>query len=499
MTTRNASPSPQQIVTEAQQRHRAGDLPGACELYQEALKHAPDHPDLLLALAEAETGLSRLDSARSNLRKAVRARPARAELRARLAQAELTAGDAHAALGEAEEALHLAPGLPIAAQTKAQILRVMGRRREAYDLLRPLVEGGETDGGVLVAFAEVAGPIEGDARAVELLEPIAENDDAPPAIRASALYRMASALDRMGEHERAFECARRANESQPNTWSAEAITAQFTDMIRGTPPEEVARFRRAKALSELPVFILGMPRSGTSLVEQILATHPKVHAAGERNEISHMAQRLFSKGTPQDSIADRLANLRQGDVDREARRYVRTMKGLAGEGVERVTDKMPHNFLHLAAIDAALPKAHVIHCVRDPRDTCLSCYMLDFRGAMHAYTRDLELLGRFYNDYVRLMEHWTSVLRVPIMEVRYEELVAAPDRVVPQIIDFVGLEWDDACLRHHEIDRPVVTLSAEQARKPIYQTSRARWKNYERPLQPLIETLREGAGGALLT
>jgi tetratricopeptide (TPR) repeat protein len=495
VSTSQSRPSLQQILRLAARYHQAGDLANAAGVYKEALKASPDHPEILAALAEAESGMSQFASARANLRKAVRIRPARAELRARLAQAELSAGDADAALREADEAIRTDPALPLAAQTKAQILRVMGRRQDAYDLLKPLVDAGEPDAGVRIAFADAAASVEGDARAVEILEPLADDESQPPQVRIAALYRLAAALDRAGEYDRAFACAQRANEAQPSHWQAEPISRQFTEMIDATPESAIADFRRAKADTTTPVFILGMPRSGTSLVEQILASHPQVFAAGERREISLVAQRLLSRGSPHDSIARRLANLRQGDVDKEARNYIRAMKGLVPaerDRVTRITDKMPHNFLHLAVIDAVFPQAHVIHCVRDPRDTCLSCYMLEFHGMMHAYTRDLVALGRFYNDYARLMAHWKRVLRVPIMEVRYEDLVAQPERIVPEIVDFVGLPWDDACLRHHETDRAVVTLSAEQARKPIYDSSVARWKHYERHLQPLIDTLTEG-------
>jgi len=487
-------PSIQQMLQLAAKYHQAGDLPNAAGVYKEALKVARDHPDILVALAECEAGMNQFNSARANLRKAVKVRPARAELRARLAQAELTAGDTDAALREADQALELDPNLPVALQTKAQILRVMGRRQEAYDLLKPRIEAGEADAGVRIAFADAAASVEGDQRAVEVLDPIAEDDAQQPQVRVAALYRLATALDHLGEYDRAFECARRANEAMPAPWQPEAITQQFDQMIEVTTPDAVANFRRAKANTETPVFVLGMPRSGTSLVEQILASHPKVHAAGERREISLVAQRLLSKGAPHETIAQRLANLRQGEVDKEARNYIRAMKGLVPGGadhIERITDKMPHNFLHLAVIDAVFPQAHVIHCVRDPRDTCLSCYMLEFQGMMHAYTRDLTNLGAFYNDYAKLMDHWKQVLQIPILEVGYEDLVRDPERIVPEIVDFVGLEWDDACLRHHEVERAVVTHSAEQARKPIYESSLARWRHYESQLRPLVEVLGE--------
>lgn len=154
----------------------------------------------------------------------------------------------------------------------------------------------------------------------------------------------------------------------------------------------------------------------------------------------------------------------------------------------RVTDKMPHNFLHVGLIGLLFPGARLVHCVRDALDTCLSCYTT-IMSPSHAYSTDLEDLGHVYRDYKRLMDHWTAVAPTPMVHVRYEDLVTTPEETVRSLLDGLGLAWDDRCLRHHTLERPVLTPSADQVRSPIYRTSVGRWRRFEHHLRPLIKSL----------
>jgi hypothetical protein len=160
--------------------------------------------------------------------------------------------------------------------------------------------------------------------------------------------------------------------------------------------------------------------------------------------------------------------------------------------MQRITDKMLLNFLHLGLIALLFPQARVIHCRRDPLDTCVSCFFQNFRGL--TFTLDLADLGNYYRDYERLMDHWRRALPLPMFKVVYEDLVASPEDVSRRLIDFCGLPWDERCLRSHESSRPVRTVSKLQVRQPIYSSSVGRWRRYESHLGPLREALR-GAGG----
>jgi hypothetical protein len=230
-----------------------------------------------------------------------------------------------------------------------------------------------------------------------------------------------------------------------------------------------------------------MPRSGTTLVEQILASHPAVFGAGELLRVGEIAQRLPSALGSRLDYPLCLADFSQQAADAAAQEYLDYLQSLSGGEATRVTDKMPGNFMHLGLIDLLFPGARIIHCMRDPLDTCLSCYSQNFNG--HEYTHDLSHLGHFYRDYQRIMQHWRGVVRVPVLEVQYEALVEDPEPGSRRLIEFCGLPWDDSCLRFYENKRTVVTASYDQVRRPIYKTSTERWRNYERHIDPLKAAL----------
>jgi hypothetical protein len=217
------------------------------------------------------------------------------------------------------------------------------------------------------------------------------------------------------------------------------------------------------------VLIVGMPRSGTTLVEQILASHPDIAAAGELDfwprRLDHVRRRRISR---LDAAAER-------DIVRDYPALLRTYS----PGARRVTDKMPFNFLFLGHIHRLFPNARIIHCRRLPVDTALSIYLTRFAG-LHDFTASREDIVRYYQEYRRLMAHWRAVLPPDrFLDIDYEDLVADPDSVSRRMVAFCGLEWDDACRDSHKTDRPIVTASVWQARQPVYRSSAERWRRYE--------------------
>jgi hypothetical protein len=222
-------------------------------------------------------------------------------------------------------------------------------------------------------------------------------------------------------------------------------------------------------LSEVPVFIVGMPRCGSSLVEQILASHPEVYGAGELLQL----RALFQAGEQDGSVAE-LALQRMRRFSSQA---------------SRIIDKDLSNFLHLGAIHRTFPRARIIHCRRDPLDTCYSAYTKLFVGE-NAFTYDMRELGRYYRGYHALMVHWRNTLsKDAFLEVDYEALVSAPRAQTERLIDFLGLPWNDACLRFFETDRAVSTASFTQVRRPMYRSSIGSAKPLQSHLQPLISAL----------
>ncbi len=264
---------------------------------------------------------------------------------------------------------------------------------------------------------------------------------------------------------------------------------EATTLGRLTPIAFAAESVRDKeglgAPSETPVFIVGMPRSGTTLVEQILASHPKVFGAGEQRAMANLAESIT--GANGSTFPEAMARISGAQLRELGTSYLQTVKRLS-PNAERITDKMPGNFALLGLIHLALPNARIIHVRRDIRDTAVSCFSTLFaRG--HEFTYDLPELGRYCRAYLQLMEHWRQVMPNVMLEIDYEDVVVDLESQARRIVAHYDLTWDDACLDFHETARSIRTASARQVRQPIYRSSVGRWREHEGMLQSLLEAL----------
>jgi tetratricopeptide (TPR) repeat protein len=238
--------------------------------------------------------------------------------------------------------------------------------------------------------------------------------------------------------------------------------------------------------SKAPIFIVGMPRSGTTLLEQILSSHPSVHGAGELMDMNEV---IMSAAGTDKCFPDFVPGLTVEDFARMGATYRGRVWKLAPDAL-RITDKMPANFFYIGMIRLMLPNAKIIHAMRDPMDSCFSNYARLFNDTME-FAYDLGTLGRYYARYITLMQHWHEMLpQGSILDLRYEDMVADTEGQARRILDFVGLPWDDNCLAFHENKRHVKTASVAQVRKPIYKTSVARWQRFEKHLQPLLDIVQ---------
>ena len=301
-------------------------------------------------------------------------------------------------------------------------------------------------------------------------------------------YAMGKYFDDVADCPAAFANYQRANllarRSAPRLDRAHLQSA-VEWIIRSQDAAWLRKRSTAAPHSHRPVFVAGMLRSGTSLAEQILASHPDVFGAGELTFWSHRLAALLPL-VPDDTAPapgpDELA--RAGDA------YLDHLHTLHA-GAARVIDKLPTNFLALGLINAALPRARIIHMQRDPIDTCLSIYFQHFE-AVNTYTRDLEDLAHYYRQYRRLMRHWRAVLpRDALLEVPYEGLVADPEGWTHRLLEFIDLPWDSRCLDFQRTQRAVVTASKWQIRQPITAASIGRWRRYEKYIEPLIPLVSE--------
>jgi hypothetical protein len=236
-----------------------------------------------------------------------------------------------------------------------------------------------------------------------------------------------------------------------------------------------------------------MPRSGTSLVEQILCSHPAIYGAGELAFLTEAADELWKMTGSALPYPGYLQGIKHVHLETVAKNYLDKLSRLATGNELRITDKMPANYWYLGLIYLLFPKARVIHCVRNPLDTCLSIYFQNFANA-HKYTNNLKSIGRVYTIYRQLMGYWRSVLEYPIMDVQYEELLANQEAVSRRLVEYCGLPWDGRCLQFQDNPRMVMTASHDQVRRAFYKTSINRWKNYQPFIGPLLAELGNVSG-----
>jgi len=307
--------------------------------------------------------------------------------------------------------------------------------------------------------------------------------------RGALHFALAKLYDEDGDYDAAFRSFKAGNDlyrSQNPSWP-ETETAYIDRVIATFSKELFAQKGRIGSESDRPVFIVGLPRSGTTLVEQILASHPRVYGHGELAYFQQLTQALPERLGGREPYPECVTALDAETALRIAATHLARLERDAGTALRSV-DKMPDNFSRLGLIVLLFPRAKLINCVRDPLDTCLSCFFQDF-GERLNYTRDLQHLGLYYRDYQRLMAHWHAILPSPILDVPYEGLVADQEAWSRKLIDFLGLPWDERCLAYYKTERPVLTSSAWQVRQPIYTSSIGRWRHYAKHLGPLFGAL----------
>ena len=304
-----------------------------------------------------------------------------------------------------------------------------------------------------------------------------------------ALYK---ACGDTGQNETAFSHLAAANTARRKAipYDEQAAGDRFRTIRRVLDASLLARHADAGSPSRLPVFVIGFPRSGTTMVEQILASHPQVYGAGELADISDLAENLSKPGV---SFPESLTDGTEPEFGSLGESHVRRLAALA-PGATRVVDKNLGNYRRLGLIHLILPNAAIIHVRRDPMDTCFSCFENDF-GDHQAFSYDLGELARRYVLYREMMAHWRQVLpQGRVLEIDYEAIVSDLEGSVRRLLVHCGLPWDERCLNFHETRRAVFTQSQTQVRRPLYASSVGRWRRFERQLAPLAAALREGAG-----
>lgn len=437
--------------------------------------------------------MARFEEARRALRKAVSLNDSVAVFHAKLGEVLHRLDDTDGAVREIERAMALEPNEPGHITTKAWVLQLSGRVDEAIGLLAALYDSGERDHRMVRIYARLLGQ-RGDAqRGIEILRPLAEQEHPEPMVIGSHWYVLAHLYDKLGQYDLAYDAATRGATLNAKTYDPEAHEQLMNERLGAWSASAMPTLARSRQRSERPIFIVGMPRSGTTLVEQIIGAHPQAHAGGELMNIFVAAQELAEPNPDGAGLSGQVAGLKQAALDRVARRILRDMDKLApaGSKPERITDKLVLNFQHIGLIEQLFPNARVIACTRHPLDVFISSYLLDFEGHnAHAYTDRPAWFAHFYALHLQYIEHYTRVCSLPILEVRYEDIVADQRGQTERLLDFAGLPFDEACMRFFEHERAVVTASSDQVRKRLYSGSIGRHERYASHLGEVRDALR---------
>ncbi|MES2137852.1 MAG: sulfotransferase, partial [Pseudomonadota bacterium] len=467
----------------------------ALRVLGDTLKFAPKNPQTLLLTAKVQLRRNNLPAAEQAVRLALQEEAENPEALTVLGQILHETDRYDEAIEVLEKALKKNPENPETLNFYGVALKSVGRLDEAREYilkalkLNDAMYGAYANLNDLVDFSEGVGE-----ELFNRMEAIFEAVDNAEAEQFLALhFAYAKALDDRGQHEKALEhyvTGGRMKRKQLDY--KEADTFGFFDSIRAAFPKEAFENRKYEGLDDdRPVFIVGMPRSGSTLVEQILSSHPDVYGAGEVKHLSRALGQLRDRFPSLPKYPEMAGKLTPAQFDIVAKSYQHALAQGAGKA-KRITDKLLTNYFFLGLINLLFPKAKIIHTRRDPVDTCLSGFTKLFKDDMpHSY--DLSELGRYYGKYRELMEHWEQVLPEGFMTtVAYEDVVADTEKEAKRLIAFLGLEWNDKCVDFHKSERPVKTASVAQVRKPIYKTSVERWKKYGPGLQPLVDAIGGG-------
>ncbi|HWA17651.1 MAG TPA: sulfotransferase [Devosia sp.] len=432
---------------------RLGRFAEGVPLARKAITSQPTSPDALLALGAALSGLDEIEETIAAYRQAVSLAPNRPDLHAELGSALMSMGDIGGSKAAFLEAIRLQPD-----------------EGEWWLRLSRLPNAGLDQQALRDRYEAARDPLQ----------------------RSAMGFALARALDESGDKLAAIEMFIAANGAKRATFTYDdaETEADFVSMEAVFTEEMFRANQDAGSRDVTPIFILGMPRSGTSLVEQILACHPEVFGGGELLAMGSEIHRAAGFPGTAPRLAALVPSLTKSQVTEIGDSYVARLRKLS-PNARHITDKLPGNFARIGLIALALPNAKIIHVRRNPADNCVSIFKNEF-GSLHTYAYDLTELGKYHRHYQRLMAHWHRVLPGRILDIDYEALVAEPEAESRRLIAHCGLEWSDECLKFFNARRSVRTVSAAQVRRPIYRDSIGIAERYGSALVPLLEALGQG-------
>jgi tetratricopeptide (TPR) repeat protein len=479
------------VLQRARQAFVGGQMEQARGLCEQILVRDKNNANAVAILGQVAFAQNRFDDAATHMLRAAVLMPRDPLAYLVLGEIRTFQGRYDEAINQYDEALRCAPEHPVAIAGKADTYEKSGRADRARALLAPIVDEGRETAQQAVIQARLDLRDKRYDAVIDLVRRHLDRGDAEGYILWNLYQHLGQALERTGRFDEAFDAYARGNGTVPAHFDPDSWVEAVDGIIDSFSPQRFAAVPRAAHGSRQPIFVLGTPRSGSTLVETILDAHPEVAGAGELSAMQELINSIsldIGSNLPYPTCIE---DLDQNDVDTIAGKYLDRLRG-AGGAAKSIVDKYLNNYLHVGMLAVLFPEARIIHCCRHPLDTCFSCFVTTLLPATHPYACDLGHMGAVYVAYERLMAHWRDVLKIPMLEVRYEALVADQEQLTREMLEHCGLDWDDRCLRFYEGSRPVLTASYDQVNRPIYSSSVGRYRNFEKHLGPLRTALAEG-------
>ncbi len=468
----------------------ANDPRQAEEAFRRAILNDPGNRQYMIEYTRALAEAGKLNAALDILRAAMQRYPADAQPCLQIGILLIQNERHKDALVFLREALRRDPNDAAVHYNIGTALMILGHKKEAAEACENALQLDPELRGY-AQLANLKTITKDDPRTALLENRFLDETGTPVAARLDAGFALAKIYEDSGDYAAAFAHLQRANALKRSTLNysihmQEALTERIRTFFTA---EMLQRFQDRSDSALAPIFVLGMPRSGTTLIEQILAAHPGVEGGGELHHMLGIAERIGERWGSRGEASPGDAAQVTADLQEMAKDYTELTQELH-KYKPRFTDKMPGNFMFIGLIHLLFPRAHIIHCRRDPMATCVSSYKRLFTSEL-PYAYDLTELGQFYRLYQRLMQHWHAVLPGRILDVDYEKIIATPEQEIRRLLDFCGLEFDARCLNFHEVARPITTASVLQVRQPLYATSVKGWEPYREYLGPLMTALGE--------
>jgi tetratricopeptide (TPR) repeat protein len=473
----------------ARQAFDAGDLQAAKQALQRMLRRRSGDLNALRGLGQIALQLRDYDQAAHWYRRCQKANPDEPGTYIAMADLQLLQGNPDAALQQLDRACELRPDDDLARLKRGVIHERLARYDEARDAIADVADDGPQRPLLLELRCTIA-LHEGRLQdAVDIARDAIDDTELPPATRQRLAHLKGQAHDKLDEPDDAMDAWRTAHAVVPRQFDPDAYVKMFDEMIAFFSHKTIRRMPRSSHQSQLPFFIVGMARSGTTLVEQIIDAHPLGYGAGELGDLDVLRGTVRERVGSARPFPHCLYDVNREHLNRFAGNHLERLHAMMPRGCKRVVNKSLENYRSLGFITMLFPRCRAAFCRRNPVDTCLSIYMNMFQPHSHPYAGDLAHLGLAHRQAQRLMDHWLSVLDIPMIEIEYEQLIAEPDSETRRLIEHTGLEFDDACLQPHASGRTVMTLSYHQVNRPMYRSSIGRYERYRRHLGPLLEAL----------